>query len=464
MTTSLKFHYAHCLKELIGEQHGLSRQDLSSMEERFREAQSALSAGRKAGELGFFDLPYKQEEAAKAKALAKKGKGRFDTLVVIGIGGSALGCAALKSALRPAFWDLLPAKARQGHMRCFILDNVDPWLLSGLLKILDPKKTLFNVISKSGDTSESLANYFVIKKILMAKLGKNFRHNVVVTTDPAKGYLRESAEKEGLASLSVPGNVGGRFSVLSSVGLLPAACMGIDVDKILAGARAMETACRTQDLFKNPAGLYAVIQYLFYWKGRPISVMFPYSQPLQYFGDWFCQLWAESLGKEQDLQGARINVGPTPVRALGVTDQHSQLQLYMEGPHDKVITFLSVKDLSPDLTIPKFDGSFLGGSTLSKLLKAEEQGTKLALSKAGRPHGTVEIPKITPETFGELVMFFELAVAYAGRLFGINTFDQPGVELSKKLTKALMGQTAFKSHLKDIEALVAAEKQCSAVV
>lgn len=465
MARSLKLYYAGCLKELVGETHGISREDLSSMQERLREAQQSLQAKRQSGQLGFYDLPYDKSQADQALKLAKAFQKKCDTFVLIGIGGSALGPLALKSALLPAFWDLLSDKERRGKARCFMADNVDPVLLAGLLRVIDPKKTVFNIVSKSGTTSESLANYFVLRSALVKKVGaKNYSQHVVVTTDPEKGFLREMAVKENLPCLSIPPNVGGRFSVLTPVGLLPAAFMGIAIQDLLRGAAAMESACRTEELLENPAAVYAAIQYLFYWKNRPISVMFPYSQSLQFVADWYCQLWAESLGKEQDLKGAKINVGPTPVRALGVTDQHSQVQLYMEGPHDKIITFLSVEDFGTDIPIPRYNSHPLGGSSLKKLLKAEEQATRLALTKNGRPHCTIRIPKLTASAIGELLMLLECAVAYAGELFGIDAFNQPGVELGKKLTKALMNEPGFETARAEIEDLTRLEQECSAVV
>ena len=263
---------------------------------------------------------------------------------------------------------------------------------------------------------------------------------------------RKEVQKDNVMSFIVPQNVGGRFSVLSPVGLISAAFTGIDIEKLLLGAEMMDKKCDTDDLFSNPAALFAAIQYLFYWQKRPISVMMPYSNALYAVADWYRQLWAESLGKKTDRKGNTVDVGPTPVKALGATDQHSQVQLYIEGPHDKIITFLSVESFAKTVKIPSFDNHYLGKHTLNGLLKAEEEATRLALTKEGRPNLTISIPKITPETIGQLLYMLELATAYAGELFDIEAFDQPGVELGKQLTYALMGREGFEDTKKEIEA------------
>jgi len=260
------------------------------------------------------------------------------------------------------------------------------------------------------------------------------------------------ADKEGILSFVVPSNVGGRFSVFSPVGLMSAAFTGINIEKLLSGAAEMDAKCSNDSLMKNPAALYAAIQYLFYWLKRPMSVMMPYSNALYGISDWYRQLWAESLGKKINRRGEIINVGPTPIKALGATDQHSQVQLYIEGPQDKIVTFLSVEQFDKTVKIPTYDSHYLGGRSLNELLKAEEEATRMALTKENRPNLTVSLPKITPETIGQMIYMFELATAYAGELFDIDAFNQPGVELGKQLTYALMGRAGFEEKKAEIEA------------
>jgi len=451
MSDEIKLNYANCLKEFVGET-GLTIEELNALAPKIMEAHKAIQAKKKEGRLGFMELPYKLELAKQIKAAAKKLTPKFENFVVIGIGGSALGNIALQQALRHPFWNMLPSSERKGSLKLFIPDNVDPDMISGLLDVLDVEKTIFNVVSKSGSTAECLANFFILKKALEKKVGKKYSEHIIVTTDTSKGYLREMADKEGMLSFVVPANVGGRFSVFSPVGLLSAAFTGINIEKLLAGAADMDARCSTDDLMKNPAALFASTQYLFYWLKRPISVMMPYSNALYGIADWYRQLWAESLGKKTNNRGEVVNVGPTPVKALGATDQHSQVQLYIEGPQDKVITFLSVGEFEKTVKIPPYDNHYLGGRSLNELLKAEEEATRLALTRENRPNLTIELPRVTPETIGQLIYMLELATAYAGELFDINAFDQPGVELGKQLTYALMGRAGFEDKKKEIEA------------
>ena len=457
MSDTIKLNYANCLKELVGET-GITFEELNALAPKITDAYKAINEKKNEGKLGFMELPYKTELAKQIKAAAKKLTPKFENFVVIGIGGSALGNIALQQSLRHPYWNLLSSAQRKGSLKLFVPDNVDPDYISGLIDVLDVQKTVFNVVSKSGSTAECLANYFVLKKALEKKVGRKYSEHIIVTTDVEKGYLREMADKEGMLNFVVPANVGGRFSVFSPVGLVSAAFTGINIEKLLAGAAEMDARCSTDNILKNPAALFAAVQYLFYWLKRPLSVMMPYSNALYGVSDWYRQLWAESLGKKTNRRGEIVNVGPTPVKALGATDQHSQVQLYIEGPQDKVITFLSVEEFDKSVKIPSYDGHYLGGRTLNELLKAEEEATRMALTKENRPNLTISLPKVTPETIGQLLYMLELATAYAGELFDINAFDQPGVELGKQLTYALMGRAGFEEKKKEIEPLIEKSK------
>jgi glucose-6-phosphate isomerase len=463
MSGMIRLNYANCLKNFVG-QSGLDVEELKALEPPVSKAYSAIQSLKKQGKAGFMELPYRLDMAKEIMTAKKKVPKKFENFVVIGIGGSALGNIALQQALRHPFWNLLDKKKRKGGLKLFVPDNVDPDLISGLCDVLDVKKTLFNVISKSGTTAECLANYFVLKKILQKKVGKNYNQHIIITTDVSKGYLRETAERENIQSFVVPANVGGRFSVLSPVGLVSAAFSGINIEKLLQGAREMDKKCGTDDVFQNPAALYALIQYLYYWKGRPMSVMMPYSNALYGISDWYRQLWAESLGKKTNRKNNNVFVGPTPIKALGATDQHSQVQLYIEGPQDKVITFLSVDKFNNTVQIPSFDKHYLGKRSLNELLKAEEEATRLALTLEGRPNLTISFPEISERTVGQALYLFELATAFAGELFDINAFDQPGVELGKQLTYALMGREGFEEKKKEIEQKLSTSKDLNYIV
>jgi glucose-6-phosphate isomerase len=279
----------------------------------------------------------------------------------------------------------------------------------------------------------------------------------VVTTDPEKGPLRRLVSQEGFASLNVPTNVGGRFSVLSPVGLLPAFMVGIDVEELLAGARYMAVRLREEDHRRNPAYRLASLYYLFATRRRRnILVVMPYASLLAGMGDWFCQLWAESLGKKFDLEGRVVNVGPTPVTAVGVTDQHSQLQLYMEGPQDKFITFWEVGKFQHQVDLPSLypkleELGYLGGRTMNELFQRERQATTFNLMKAGRPSLTLRLPEINAFTVGQLIYLLEVATVAAAGLFGVNPLDQPGVEGGKQTTYGLMGRPGFESYRQELD-------------
>ncbi len=457
----IKVDYSNCISDFVGE-HGLNQENLQALYPKLSSAYNIIQQKKQKGLLGFMELPYKTEEAKKISDFAKKQRAKFDDFVVIGIGGSALGNIALQTALNHPYWNLLSNKQRKKCPRLFVPDNVDPELIKSLLDVLNLKKTVFNIISKSGTTAECLANFFILKNALLKKVGvKNWQKHIIISTDEKKGYLRELAAREKIVSFVIPANVGGRFSVLSPVGLISAAFCGIKIENLLAGAREMDARCG-QDISKNPAAIYAAIQYFLYHKGKKINVMMPYCQSLKDVSDWFRQLWAESLGKKTNIKNEIVNVGPTPVKALGVTDQHSQVQLYIEGPYDKIITFLSVGSYRTNVLIPPTkEKHYLEKHTLNELIKSEEEATRVALTKQSRPNCTITLPEVSEHTIGQLFYMLELATAYIGELFEINAFDQPGVELGKVLTYGLMGRTGFEKEKKEIEEFLEKKKNSS---
>jgi len=403
-----------------------------------------------AGMLGWMDLP--RQDPSPLLVFAEQRRGRYDSLLVVGIGGSALGTTALATALLPFYYNELSPSQRGQRPRLYVLDNVDPDETAALLGRLDLERTLVNVISKSGTTGESMAGYLVVRERLAAALGEAaLKDHFVFTTDPAGGALRKIGDALDVPMFDLPPGVGGRFSVLSAVGLVPAALTGMDVRSLLAGARDMAEWIKDAEAWDNPACMFAGVQYLQdTCLGRCVSVMMPYSARLRDVADWYRQLWAESLGKETDRQGQTVNVGPLPVKSLGVTDQHSQLQLYAEGPDDKIITFLGVGEFNETVTIPapgpEADAlAYLGGHTLAELFWAEQKGTAWALAERGRPSLTITLPRVDAFSVGALLYLFEMATAIAGELYDVDAFDQPGVELSKQATYALMGRSGFEA-------------------
>ncbi|MBF0171771.1 MAG: glucose-6-phosphate isomerase, partial [Nitrospinae bacterium] len=302
--------YTNVMADAVGADNGLTPEQMKALAGLASASHKTLATARKKGKLPFFDLPFKVAEAKKiardAKALQKK----FDTLVVLGIGGSALGTIALREALLPSTHNTLSAAKRNGAMRLVVLDNIDPDQFAEAMATLDLKKTLFNVISKSGSTAETAAQFLIVTDLLQRKIGKGWTKQMVVTTDPKGGSLRPLVEKFKLKSYEVPDGVGGRFTVFTPVSLFPAACAGIDIVALLAGAARMAERTKEAKWMKNPAYLFAGVNYLLDTvKAKKMLVMMPYSSKLFTVADWFRQLWAESLGKKVDHDGNRVHTG-----------------------------------------------------------------------------------------------------------------------------------------------------------
>lgn len=436
---------------VIGQENGL---DLEKEFDNFKDTIAGIITGLnqrkdKPGQwLQWMNLGYNEETLWYVKEYASMVKDRFENILVLGIGGSALGGLAVTEALLKPYWNLLTEDQREGLPRIFFLDNIDPDSISGLLDILDLKKTLVNVITKSGSTAETMSQFMIVKDRLEKELGDTYRYNFVATTDKKTGVLRQIAEQEGYKTFVVPDDVGGRFSVFSAVGLLPLALVGIDIDAIVNGVKDMDLALKNTDIRENIAAQNALIHYLMDTKkGKNLSVMMPYSSRLKYVSDWYVQLWAESLGKNKDKNGADVNIGPTPIKALGATDQHSQIQLYNEGPNNKVINFIRVEEFDTTLEIPRifeYTGiGYLGGKTINQLITAEADSTRVALSDYCRPTVTITLPKVDGYNVGQLLYMLEVQTAIAGELYNINTFNQPGVEQAKNYTYALMGRAGY---------------------
>lgn len=437
----IRFDFSGISRNLIGE-HGLSFSEIEALTPASNDAHSRILNGRANETIGFFELPQRSDMVAEVKAVAERFKGRFKYIVSLGIGGSSLGPKTIFSALCDPLHNIFE------EPKMFFLENIDPEQMASLFKRIKPAEALFIVISKSGTTAEPAAQFMAVLKLLKDSLGDSYREHLIFITDPAKGVLRPMAEREGIAALAIPPEVGGRFSVLTPVGLLPAALLGCDIDALLDGAARMAEHCLKRDLTQNPAYLYGAIHFLMLARGKNISVLMPYSSALYDLADWYRQLWAESLGKRLNLDGQVVHCGQTPVKALGATDQHSQVQLYIEGPFDKIINIIKVKNYRADVEIPRLMDddpalSYLCDKSIAQLLSAEASGTTAALIKSGRPTVQIELDTIDAATLGALFMFFEAATAYTGYLLLIDPFDQPGVELGKQITFGLMGRDGY---------------------
>jgi len=440
----LKYEYHN----LLASKHirsNLPKEKVLDCIDQVKNAHLEIMAEHNANLLGFYDLPdcstkHIDDFIANLNPV-------FDTMLVLGIGGSALGNKALYSALKTEAE--LPRKL-------FVYDNVDPVFLYEILSQINLEKTLVNVITKSGTTAETMAGYMIVADIIKRKFPKDYQKRIIITTDKEKGFLRQVINQEGYPGFTVPDNVGGRFSVLSDVGLLSSAFTGIDIKALLKGAKDMREICWNPNIWENPAYLNGLIHFLYYRQGKNISVMMPYSNSLYDLADWYRQLWAESLGKRKDIKGREIYVGQTPVKALGTTDQHSQVQLYTEGPNDKVFTFLTVEHFKHDYTIPNLhpdreEVNYLGGKKLSELLNAERLATEIALSKAMRPNANIVFPQIDAYHLGQFIMLYEIQTVFTGKLLCINPLDQPGVEAGKIATYALMNKKGYDQERNEIE-------------
>jgi glucose-6-phosphate isomerase len=422
---------------------------------RFAKAQQVFEQRRAAGELGFLELSDNEGLHTECLDFARRSRGRFDDVVVLGIGGSALGPIALRTALRKPQYNLLDAGERDLRPRLHVLDNLDPATIGGLLeRVVKLERTLFIVTSKSGGTAETMAQYLVVREHI-EKNNLSPKDHLVFITDPQKGALRQLARQEAIPAMEIPANVGGRFSVLSPVGILPAALIGIDTTALLAGAGEMSKHCTLEMLDRNHAGTFAMLQFLAdSTKGKHVHVLMPYADALRDMASWFVQLWAESLGKTHP---DGTSVGPTPIAALGATDQHSQVQLFMEGPEDKTVTFITAPPRD-DVEIPRLhpkisELSYLGGHRLGEVLDIERRATAGALAARGRPNMTIELETVDAWHIGALFMLFEMATIYAGALYDVNPLDQPGVELGKNFTYGMMGRAGHEQDARAFEGL-----------
>ncbi len=429
----IKLDFSNILTEEIGP-NGLS---LIEIENEAKRAISLLSK-KPYKELEFINLPF--QDTSKIKEFGKKARD-YEYFIILGIGGSALGPKVLVESLSP-FNNL------RRKNKVFIYDNVDPVTFKYIIEIVDLKRTLINVISKSGSTTETLASFLLFWRIIRDKK-LDVRQHFIFTTDPEKGNLKILSDEYEIPSLEIPKNIVGRYSVLTPVGLLLAEAIGIKSEELLQGAEEISKRAFKEDLNENPMAYLASSLYLMdRVKNRKVLVFLPYSDRLKTMSEWFCQLWAESLGKE--------GKGTTPYPSLGTTDQHSQLQLWMEGYEDKVILFVSVdthgfqEEISEEFH--DIEGlRYLGGHTLEELINTEQLATEMALTMNKKPNMKIIIPKIDPFTVGQIFQFLQITTAMAGLLYGVNPFNQPGVELGKRLTYGAMGKRGFETEGQEVK-------------
>lgn len=401
-------------------------------------ARDAVVGAWRDGTYGFLGCPDADAAPYEQWSQALLDVGAFDTQVVIGIGGSSLGARAI----------LASATAPLHGLRTHFSENMDPIAFRQMFDQLDLRRTLFVVVTKSGSTIETMSKFWFVWQKLGEVVPQTRHKHVIAITDPEHGQLRELATQLELTTFDVPANVGGRFSVLTAVGLVPLALAGYPVRALLEGARdarehALSTDAATNATLRAAADHVALAEH-----GATISVMMAYSDLLGPLVEWFCQLWGESLAKARTRSGAAVTVGLTPVKAVGAVDQHSQLQLFMEGPRDKHIIFVEVEDFGVDVEIPTgLQGALahLSGKSMSSILTAELRGTRAALQQDERAFSSWVFDAITPRNVGAFILSWELITAVVGELWDIDAFDQPGVELGKKIAHGLLGRAQYEA-------------------
>ena len=442
----IRFDYSKALS-FFGEH------ELTYLQDAVKVAHHSLHEATGAGNqfLGWIDLPenYDKEEFSRIQKAAEKIKKDSDVLLVIGIGGSYLGARAAVEALQHSFYNVLPKENRGTPQIIFVGNNISSTYMKDVIDLLEGKDFSINVISKSGTTTEPAIALRIFRKLLEEKYGKEEgAKRIYATTDQAKGALKTVATEEGFETFVIPDDVGGRYSVLTAVGLLPIAVSGADIGAMMKGAALAREDFSHSELEDNPAYQYAAVRNILYNKGKTIEMLINYEPSLQYFSEWWKQLFGESEGKDQK--------GIYPSSANFSTDLHSLGQYVQEGRRDLFETVIKVEKPRHELTVEKtendLDGlNYLAGKTIDFINNKAFEGTLLAHTDGGVPNLIVSIPQLDEFTFGYLVYFFEKACAMSGYLLGVNPFDQPGVEAYKVNMFALLGKPGFEEKKAELE-------------
>ena len=453
----MKLDYANIISEIIGGK-GISTQEIKDASKMLETVKENINEKLKSDYFAL-QLPYTmQMKAADIVETAKKIRENYENFVVVGMGGSSLGNQFLHFAFNGIYYNELHTP------KIYFLDNVDPESTTALLNHLDLEKTMFNIITKSGSTPETIENFLVITDALKAN-GLDFKEHLIFTTDPEKGLLRELSKKLSIKTFDIPQQVGGRYSVLSPVGLLSGAVEGIDIPVLLRGAELMRIKIINSDARNCSALLLPFIQYkMFKEKGININGMFTYSDGLSYLGLWYRQLLSESIGKKLDREGNITNTGITPLAVRGTSDQHSILQLFLEGPFDKLLMLVAPQEYRNDTTIngevtDAEQATYLKEKNYSELIKSEFLATQAALKKNRRPFVTIQIPEIEEEEIGKLIYMLEYSVIALGEMLNINPIDQPAVELGKKFTYGIMGRNGFAKEKEEFDKLTEGKEE-----
>jgi glucose-6-phosphate isomerase len=453
----MKFNYANAISEIIGG-NGVSAEEIKNASEMLEKVKERINDKLKSDYFALQLAYLMSMKATEVVETAEEIKKNYENFVVVGMGGSSLGNQLLHFAFNGVYYN------ETNTPKIYFLDNIDPESTTALLKNINLEKTMFNIITKSGSTAETINNFLVITDMLKEK-GLNLKDHLIFTTDPQKGLLRELSKTYNIKTFDIPEQVGGRYSVLSPVGLLSAAVEGIDVPVLLRGAELMRLKIINSDATNCSALILPFLQYkMFKEKGVNINGIFAYSDGLSYLGQWYRQLLSESIGKKFDRAGNVVNAGITPLSVRGTSDQHSILQLFLEGPFDKFLILVAPKEYRSDI---KVSGdivnneytSYLKGKNYSELIRSEFLATQAALKKNGRPFVTIQIPKIKEEEIGKLIYLFEYSVIALGEMLNVNPIDQPAVELGKKFTYGIMGRNGFEKEKEEFEKLMGEKEE-----
>lgn len=432
----------------------IGQDELTSMKAAVLAARDTLENKKGAGNdfLGWIDLPedYDKEEFARIQKAAEKIQSDSEVLVVIGIGGSYLGARAAIEFLRHCFYNSVDKKVRKTPEIYYAGNSISGTYLSQLIETIGDRDFSVNVISKSGTTTEPAIAFRIFKEMLENKYGKEeAARRIYATTDRAKGALKGLATEEGYETFVVPDDVGGRFSVLTAVGLLPIAASGADIEKLMEGARSMRKLCLEKEVEKNDAIQYALIRNILHAKGKSVEVLANYEPIFHYVGEWWKQLYGESEGKDQK--------GIFPAAVDLTTDLHSMGQFIQDGSRIMFETVMELENPALDITVKEeekdLDGlNYLAGKTMDFINKSAMRGTQLAHTDGNVPNLVIRIPEQSEFSLGELFYFFEYACGISGYLLGVNPFNQPGVESYKKNMFALLGKPGYEELSKELKA------------
>ncbi|MFN8575665.1 MAG: glucose-6-phosphate isomerase [Candidatus Sericytochromatia bacterium] len=455
----ISLDYNNMMSFMIGENHGLKQNEIDSMLEKAKLAHKQVftKSGKGNDFLGFLDLPNKsQDEINKIKEVANSLADNSDIFISLGIGGSYLGAKALFDALKSPYYNELSREKRNNRPRIYFEgNNLDSDSINYLFDLLPSKNTgdvrdkfSVAVISKSGTTIETALSFRLFQEKSKEFYGNEHNKYIIAITDQAKGKLKDISDKENYESFVIPDNVGGRYSVLTPVGLLPAAVIGIDIEQLIAGAKYMKQICESDNIKENPAIMYAVIQYLSYKKGKNISAMAAWAKCLESVGFWYDQLSAESLGKDGQ--------GRVPFTIVNNRDLHSRGQELQDGEHNTVVTNLFIQKSNRDITFTKneldLDSlNYLDGKTVKSMQFGALEGTNYAYASAQRPTMNILIPELNEFTLGQLFYMFEVSTVIEGYLNDINPLDQPGVEAYKKFMFANLGREDMKKYKEEFD-------------